>query len=169
MQIFNFKKLGVIACALLMSSAVNATIITNNLFGEVLSGSFAGTTGSGSFSYDNTLITGVGDEMLLGTEFDLEFTIFGQTFTNADDIDYPEFPELVFFDGLVVAIDFVVEGIINEPGVDNFSIIDLFEVAPGEFETEVNVNQTAIPVPASVWLLGSGLLGLVGVARRKHS
>ncbi len=26
---------------------------------------------------------------------------------------------------------------------------------------------TAIPVPAAIWLLGSGLLGLVGVARRK--
>ncbi len=30
-------------------------------------------------------------------------------------------------------------------------------------------NVTAIPVPAAVWLLGSGLLGLVGVARRKKA
>lgn len=30
-------------------------------------------------------------------------------------------------------------------------------------------NIPAIPVPAAVWLLGSGLLGLVGVARRKQS
>ncbi|MHB8472647.1 MAG: VPLPA-CTERM sorting domain-containing protein [Gammaproteobacteria bacterium] len=28
---------------------------------------------------------------------------------------------------------------------------------------------TAVPVPGAVWLLGSGLLGLTGVARRKHS
>ena len=26
-----------------------------------------------------------------------------------------------------------------------------------------------VPVPAAVWLFGSGLLGLVGIARRKHS
>jgi len=26
---------------------------------------------------------------------------------------------------------------------------------------------TAVPVPAAVWLFGSGLIGLVGVARRK--
>lgn len=32
-----------------------------------------------------------------------------------------------------------------------------------------NFELTAVPVPAAVWLLGSGLLGLVAVARRKRS
>jgi hypothetical protein len=31
------------------------------------------------------------------------------------------------------------------------------------------VEQTAVPVPAAVWLFGSGLLGLVGIARRKQT
>jgi len=31
------------------------------------------------------------------------------------------------------------------------------------------VSSTAVPVPAAVWLFGSGLLGLVGVAKRKVS
>lgn len=38
--------------------------------------------------------------------------------------------------------------------------------------TDVHVTSyqiTAIPVPAAVWLFGSGLLGLVGVARRKKA
>ena len=33
--------------------------------------------------------------------------------------------------------------------------------------TSVHIEPSAIPVPAAVWLLGSGLVGLVGVARRR--
>jgi hypothetical protein len=31
------------------------------------------------------------------------------------------------------------------------------------------VGVSAIPVPAAAWLFGSGLLGLIGVARRKKT
>lgn len=38
------------------------------------------------------------------------------------------------------------------------------------FFDDISANQvSAVPVPAAVWLFGSGLLGLVGVARRKMS
>ncbi len=32
---------------------------------------------------------------------------------------------------------------------------------------EINITASTVPVPAAVWLLGSGLLGLIGVARRR--
>ena len=35
--------------------------------------------------------------------------------------------------------------------------------------TVVEVDVQVIPVPAAVWLFGSGLLGLVGIARRKKA
>lgn len=38
-----------------------------------------------------------------------------------------------------------------------------------EFDVTVDVASTIIPVPAAAWLFGSGLLGLVGVARRKKA
>ena len=33
----------------------------------------------------------------------------------------------------------------------------------------ITTDVSAVPVPAAVWLFGSGLLGLIGVARRKHA
>jgi|SRR3989344_2847638 len=33
----------------------------------------------------------------------------------------------------------------------------------------LHLSYTAVPVPAAVWLFGSGLLGLVGIARRKKA
>jgi len=38
---------------------------------------------------------------------------------------------------------------------------------PGEVTVEASVSP--VPVPAAVWLFGSGLLGLVGVARRRRA
>lgn len=38
---------------------------------------------------------------------------------------------------------------------------------PWSFVDEVRFEGSPVPVPAAAWLLGSGLLGLIGVARRK--
>ncbi len=44
------------------------------------------------------------------------------------------------------------------------------KMAAGPFAgSPVGFAGTAVPVPAAVWLFGSGLLGLVGVARRRRS
>ncbi|MEQ1621416.1 MAG: VPLPA-CTERM sorting domain-containing protein [Methylococcales bacterium] len=34
---------------------------------------------------------------------------------------------------------------------------------------KIAANVSAVPVPGAVWLLGSGLAGLVGLQRRKKS
>ncbi len=35
--------------------------------------------------------------------------------------------------------------------------------------TDQIIDQTVVPVPAAVWLFGSGLIGLIGIARRKKA
>ncbi|MDT8283315.1 MAG: VPLPA-CTERM sorting domain-containing protein [Gammaproteobacteria bacterium] len=37
----------------------------------------------------------------------------------------------------------------------------------GGVPLSLSITPSAVPVPAAVWLFGSGLLGLVGVARRR--
>lgn len=40
--------------------------------------------------------------------------------------------------------------------------------AGGLYSVAMTAQPSAVPVPTAVWLLGSGLLGLVGIARRKE-
>ena len=56
--------------------------------------------------------------------------------------------------------------------LDNTYTLDLWSYAgeSGEFDQDwiFNLNTTsAVPVPASAWLMASGLLGLIGVARKR--
>jgi hypothetical protein len=39
----------------------------------------------------------------------------------------------------------------------------------GAYQMSIYAEPTAVPVPAAAWLLGSGLIGLVAVARRKEA
>ena len=64
-------------------------------------------------------------------------------------------------------------------GIDWFEPLSWFEVAPNSniFDItfsngsvlSIDATPTVVPIPAAVWLFGSGLIGLVGVARRKKA
>ena len=55
----------------------------------------------------------------------------------------------------------------DTPGRANAPVIPA--VVPDHTRPGSGFGQAVVPVPAAVWLFGSGLLGLVGIARRKKA
>ncbi|MGB5179036.1 MAG: VPLPA-CTERM sorting domain-containing protein, partial [Gammaproteobacteria bacterium] len=53
-------------------------------------------------------------------------------------------------------------------GLGDFTEADITGIVFG-LGTSPDSTLPAVPVPAAVWLFGSGLLGMVGIARRKKA
>ena len=66
--------------------------------------------------------------------------------------------------GVYTSVDAPAGNPVNPDGIPGFGMIDGAFLGFG-----ANFDFTAVPVPAAVWLFGSGLLGLVGVARRRKA
>ncbi|MGB3533965.1 MAG: hypothetical protein WBA13_10655 [Microcoleaceae cyanobacterium] len=65
---------------------VQAVSVTYDVTLVVTEGWLAGKTFDGSFTYDDAVVTGVR----------VEINFFGENYTEIADIDYPEFPQLIF-------------------------------------------------------------------------
>ena len=172
---------------------------------------YDGLSGSGTVTIEDTLLTGVGEEILLlstadsggdpgevvGGLLSLSVTMFTgqsfeQAFTQDDDVDFPDFPQALFIDGELDAIDFVVAEAfadnltpIDAPDVISFGsgfFEDLVGVAPAvatlsvtaptaavaaapTFEFTV-VTTSEIPLPAAAPLMLVGLAGFAALRRK---
>ena len=175
------------ASTLAVSINTEAASITANFTSTVSSGDFIGSAATGSFTYDDSLIFGVGFEQITATQgLTVNLTVFGQTFTETDDIDFfiYDIPSLEFIDGNVSYLDFYMsetpiteDGLtgdnitsINLEGINDFGGFSLNLIGTNTYDGEFFVNEvSAVPVPAAAWLFGSGLIGLISVARRKKT
>jgi hypothetical protein len=52
---------------------------------------------------------------------------------------------------------------------DSFGNVIPFSLSTASGAALFNELATAVPIPAAIWLFGSGLLGLIGIARSKQS
>ncbi len=128
-------------------------------------------------TFDDSALTNVGSEDVLfsmGSGNSLNLVLGSKSFTETDDIQYSSggsSPKLRFLDGAFDGFNFRTEfgtlgyflsvGFSFDSGDDNFY--------PNYVSgTWTSYTVSAVPVPAAVWLFGSGLLGLVGVARRRR-
>jgi hypothetical protein len=95
-----------------------------------------------------------GRELFSGTYLS-DDTLFlsGYQLINASSIILANYAALVTPDGNTIIGDWD-SGVVPGSGV------------PGDF---MAVRSSVVPIPAAVWLFGSGLLGLVGIARKKKA
>jgi hypothetical protein len=145
-----------------------------------------GTIGTGTFSYETNDVGSGAVTLPPGTgagQFQITFEIFGQAFTESDDMDFPIAPELRFVDGLPIALDFIISenpSVTNPVAIAESGVLDiamgpesgfgwLTETAPGSGIFTTTAQILATPIPPAIWLFSSGMVGLIGISRRKKS
>jgi hypothetical protein len=118
-------------------------------------------------TFDDSALTGGAGTVTFGSGSGNTMTISvgTATYTASDDIDFALGDPSITFTSLTSISDF-------DYLASDFSFNSLFtsfDDYGNLFGDWITVEVTAIPVPAAVWLFGSGLIGLAGVARRKKS
>ena len=165
----------VVFCAAV--STASAATVTKTFTGSVIGGPFAGTVGTGSLGFDDVDVAALGAGLQSLTPgsapagFSVSLTIFGQTFTELDDVDFNIAPSIRFVDGVLTGLDFLIDSSvtsITQSGVAQISIFGNF-VPSTQPNIDFNIVVEAIPTvpePGTIALFGLGLVGLVAGRRR---
>jgi len=121
---------------------------------------------------DSTNITGVDpswavteDKNAGGGFGKFEFRLAGTGSTRTEILTF----SITGIDGDTVN-DYAIGSTLNPSSGEFFAahIAGFYDAATGETSAQF-AGSSPVPVPAAVWLFGSGLLGLVGVARRRRA
>ena len=123
--------------------------VTDVFDNTAAAGTFAGSNSLGAYNFDAGIANMAAGQVAVGTLFDWN-----------TDLDIPV---LAVFDctsvaGTCTGINTTAAGAMQTGP---------FAGATPAFNGTGSLTVSAVPVPAAVWLMGSGLLGLVGVARRR--
>jgi len=175
----NILKTTLVCLAVFAFTPANAALVNYTIIGDVIAGDEWGDvnafgltageliTATGIFD-DSALTAGSGTiDFSSGSGNTMTIVVGTKTFTASDDTNFTSgFPKLVFSADSLSDFDY------NAISPESFNSSGLYfddsgganGLLLGSWQTSVTL--TAVPVPAAVWLFGSGLLGLVGIARK---
>lgn len=126
--------------SLINLDSARAATVTYSVEGTVMTGELIGESYSGSFNYDDSSLTEMGDEFLPIS--DLSFTFLSETFT-VGDASVP--PEAIFFDGEFLGVEY--EVVVNNPA---------FPVADFALTTGFGISEAAFTYTPRVGAAGAG-------------
>lgn len=173
------KKLlyGLITClTLLVATGAKAALVNFEVFGTVDFVDESGNIYALSIG-DSVSATGMFDDSgLAGGSGTIDFTdpgnsislnIGSRTFTESDDGGTPS---LTLDTGAMTDLDFLAS---EQDAFGQSVLFSFFTTFQGTDNLVgswdgASFSMTPVPVPAAVWLFGSGLLGLAGIARRRR-
>lgn len=174
--------------SLLFTGLANASLLSFSISGDpgfVTSGNPFGLSAcvgtctetiSATGIYEDSGLSGIGTEFIYfgnGSGNSITSHVGTIDFLETMDVNYAGGvdPFLEFQNGVLSSINLLFTSGTNGATADFTSSGILFgsgSVFSGLWDTN-SFSTTVVPVPAAVWLFGSGLLGLVGVARRKRA
>jgi hypothetical protein len=91
---------------------------------------------------------------------DITANAFGIKFINGVDTFRPPGSTVELYDLFLGSSIERMDVIVQQPG---------FPIGFGDFATNVSGNISAVPVPTTIWLFGTGLLGLIGFSKRRKA
>ncbi|MDX2242154.1 MAG: PTPA-CTERM sorting domain-containing protein [Leptolyngbyaceae cyanobacterium bins.302] len=181
------------AAAVLSGSAAQAAIITNHFRVDVTMGLLEGQSFFGHFTYNDAALSDPaiqiidpsnGNQIINQSNglIDLSFNFLNNTYTQASDSGFPDYPTINFAGGSLQSLDYIVESLLNPGPIRSFVIafdplfggpvFNGFDGSPfnpnsnGLLAGPVTYDIQPIPTPA----LLPGLIGLsVGVLRKRRS
>lgn len=104
----------------------------------------------------NELVTDSQDVELATKRVFVETPVSDNPPNNEKTFDFADFlPQSM----IVVETGFLERGSLSNDGAQYLSLVEYYQ----------RFGYTVVPVPPAVWLFGSGLLGLIGITRRKKS
>lgn len=167
--------------AALIGIATVSHAATVNIDIEVVdAGPYNGYVFDAVLDYDEGLLENSGEEWISpDTDNSLRLSVsYGDTLltTHEDDIDYPEFPQFTFLDGILTEMNYLLRNGVNgvnlaEFGLSEVSVqTDLTKIVDpqtGAVRYYGEAQTSPIPLPAGGLLLVGALAGLGAVRRYK--